>query len=132
MNMMIHGHKGLAYLLCLAVTLCLILAFTGASSKPGSARILNVINRFGVMMLGRINLVLGIALMISLGTSVLQLWIIASVLIWGAVEMARPRFIAPALARVTEGGKAGSGLLIGVLVQVVAVVAIFGLMTVRP
>ena len=132
MNALIHGHKGLAYLLCLAVMLCFVLALAGGRSKPAVAKVLDGINRFGVMMLGRLNLVIGIVLMIALETSVLNFWIIGSVLIWGAAEAARPRLIAPALAEVRGGGQAGAGLLVGVVVQLLAIVAIFGLMTLQP
>lgn len=132
MTALMHGHKGLAYLLCLAVVLCLILALAGGRSKPGAAKALDLLNRFGVMMLGRLNLVAGIALMIAMGTSVLNAWIIGSILLWGLVEMARPKMIAPAIAEVRGGAKASGSLVIGVLLQTVAIVAIFGLMTVRP
>ena len=132
MTALLHSHKGLAYLLCLAIVICLVLVLTGARSKPGAAKALNLVNRFGVMMIGRVNLILGIAVLVVTETPVLSAWLIGSVLIWGVVEMAPRRLIGPEVKAVREGGKSGGGMVVGVMAQLLAIVAIFGLMTVRP
>ncbi len=132
MDGLLHGHKGLAYLLCLAVAICFFMAIFGARKSAKANKVFDGINRFGVLMIGRVNLLVGIAALVMTSTSVLSAWVIGSVLLWGIVEVARPRLIAPEVAAVRDGKVGGAGMVIGVVAQLLAIVAIFGLMTVRP
>lgn len=129
---LLHGHKGLAYLICLLALVSFALALTAARKNRSAAAALSNIGRFGVLMPGRINLVLGLGLWMMRGWPPLTPWLIGSLLLWGPVEVVWSRFVAPELARVRAGGQGSGRMIVGTLLQLLAIVAIFALMMVKP
>ncbi len=127
-----HLHQSMAYLVFLAAILGLVMVVAGASRKPKLARVTNLLHRFGLLMLGRLVLLLGIGLVIPLGYSYATMWVWLSILLWVPVEITGKRFVKAELATVMGGDSATNKLMMGAAIQLVCVVAIFGLMSVRP
>ena len=127
-----HLHTNLAHLLVLFALINMILAVLGAGKKASLASIMAKSHKFGVMMLGRLIYVSGLGVAIVAGHSFTQPWILAGLLLWGAVEVASKRLVSPELEAAAEGG-AGSGRLMGgAAVQLVVIVVIYGLMQMKP
>ena len=127
-----HTHKYLAYLLFVVALVNLVLALSKGRNDPSFARGLALTHKIGVLMLGRLTLVLGLALWHLKGWSLTTWWIWVSLLLWGPMEVIGKRLIAPEVALVQDGGQASSRLLTGVVGQLLVVAIIFGLMSARP
>ena len=127
-----HLHTNLAHLLVLFALLNMVLAVLGAGQKPALASIMTKSHRFGVMMLGRLIYVAGLGLAMVAGHSFLQPWILAGVLLWGVVEVAAKRFVASELDAAGEGVIGSSKLILGSALQLGAIVAVYGLMQMKP
>ena len=127
-----HLHTNLAHLLVLFALINMILAVLGAGRKPTLASIMGKSHKFGVMMLGRLIYVAGLGLAMVAGHSFLQPWILAGILLWGAVEVAGKRFVTAELNSVSEGAPGSSRLLIGATIQLVVIVLIYALMQMKP
>jgi hypothetical protein len=83
-------------------------------------------------MLGGLVMVLGFVLWYSLGLSLATVYLWVAILLWGPIEVASSRLVNPQCQAVLDGGQADSRMLIGSLVHLLCLVAIVGLMTVRP
>jgi hypothetical protein len=127
-----HLHQTMAYLVLFSSVLSLILVFAGAASKPGLAKIMKISSQYGLMMLGRLVLIVGLGMTHPLNYSYGATWIWMSFLLWVPIEIVGKRFVKAGLSAVADGGEATSKLLPGAAIQLVCVVAIIGLMTVRP
>ena len=128
---LIHLHKSLAHLLVLASLLSMILAVAGAGKKASLANIMAKVNKFGVLMLGRLIYVAGLAVTIVGGYPILQLWLLSGLLLWGVVEVAAKRLVAPELDGVVDGGPGSGKLLAGAAIQLVVIVLVYGFMQMR-
>lgn len=128
---LIHLHKSLAHLLVLAALLSMILAVAGAGKKASLANIMGKTHKFGVLMLGRLIYVAGLATAMVGGHSFLQLWILAGLLMWAIVEVSAKRMVSPELEGVVDGGVGSSRLMLGAALQLVVIVVIYGLMQMR-
>jgi len=128
---LIHLHKSLAHLLVLFALLGMILAVAGASKKPNLANIMMKNHKFGVLMLGRLIYVAGLATAMMGGHSFLQPWVLAGLLFWGVVEVVAKRMITPELQGVVDGGVGSSKLMAGAAIELVVIVLIYGLMQMR-
>jgi len=127
-----HLHTNLAHLLVLFALINMILAVLGAGKKQSLASIMSKSHKFGVMMLGRLIYVAGLGLAVIAGHSFMQPWILSGVLLWGAVEVAGKRMVSPELESAADGAAATGRLMAGAAIQLVVIVAIYGLMQMKP
>ena len=127
-----HLHTNFAHLLVLTAMISMILAVLGAAKKPSLAKLMAKNHKFGVMMLGRLIYIVGIGMAMVGGHSFTQIWILAGLLLWGAVEVAGKRLVAPELDGVVEGGAGSTKLMLGAAIQLVVIVTIYGLMQMKP
>ncbi len=127
-----HLHTNLAHLLVLVALVNMILAVLGAGKKASLASIMAKSHKFGVMMLGRLIYVAGLGLAIVAGHSFAQPWILAGVLLWGVVEVAGKRMVSPELEGAADGGVGSGKLMAGAAIQLIVIVAIYGLMQMKP
>jgi hypothetical protein len=123
-----HLHKSLAYLLILSALVDMILAVLGAGKKAGLARIMSKTHNFGLMMTGRLVYVLGFANMSMYGHSFTNHAVLAGIVLWIPMEVVAKRMVKPELSDVIDGGRAGGRLMAGAAIQLLVIVAIFGLM----
>lgn len=126
-----HAHQGLGYLIFALSLVGFVLGLLGAGDKPQLAAILDRVHRIGLLNVGRVNVVLGIALLVVMnsqaGYSLLRPGLWAGLLLWGPIEVIGKRKVT-AFVRNAEGGHRRD-VLIGTAVQLLLVVAIYGLMT---
>jgi len=127
-----HLHTNLAHLLVLFALVNLILAALGAGKKASLASIMAKSHKFGVMMLGRLIYVAGLGLAVIAGHSFMQPWILAGLLLWGAVEVAAKRMVSPELEGAADGAAGSGKLLGGAAIQLVVILAIYVLMQIKP
>ena len=127
-----HLHTNLAHLLVLFALVGVVLAVLGAGKKPALAGIMTKTHQFGVLMLGRLIYVAGLGLAMATGHSFAQPWILAGLLLWGAVEVAGKRLIVPELKGVVEGEGSSGKLLAGAAIQLLVIVVVYGLMQMKP
>lgn len=128
-----HLHRTLAYAVFFLALVQLVLVLTKARTDAKFARALDLVHRFGFLMAGRINLVLGLVLwQMSEHWTLGTWWIWVSLLLWGPIEAVSKRLVAPELSLVQDGGNASGRLLMGTAIELFCVVAIFGLMSARP
>ena len=128
---LIHLHKSLAHLLVFTAFVSLDLAVLGAGKKPNLANIMAKLNKFGVLMLGRLIYVAGLAVTIVGGYPIVQLWLLMGLVLWGAVEVAAKRLVASELDGVLGGGAGSAKPLAGAAIQLLVIVLIYGSMQMR-
>jgi hypothetical protein len=128
---LIHLHKSLAHLLVLASLLSMILAVAGAGKKASLANVMSKTHQYGVLMLGRVIYVAGLATAVLGGYPIFQPWLLAGLLLWGAVEVSAKRLVAPELEGVVDGGLGSTKLLVGAAIQLFVIVSIYGVMQMR-
>ena len=129
---LMHTHRTMAYLLFLVALVNLVLALSKGRNDPTFARGLHLSHKIGILMLGRVNLVLGLALWHLKGWPITTWWIWVSFLLWGPIEVLGKRLVTPELALVQDGGQGSGRLIGGVAAQLIVVAIIFGLMSARP
>ena len=129
---LLHLHRTLAYLVFLVALADVVLALTKARTDPKTAGMLRWCHNVGLMWAGRLTLVGGLALVFATGYPLATWWLWVSLLLWGPIEAVGKRLVAPEIQAVRDGGQASGRLLSGVGIQLVCIVIIFGLMTVRP
>ena len=125
---LMHLHKTLGYLVGIAAVLQLVFALAGGASRPERARLTRKVGRFGMLMSGRFTVLIGLYLWMATSYGAATSWIWVSLVLWCVVEGLGVRVVKPALVAVEEG----KGMLLGVVGQLLCIVAITGLMTVRP
>ena len=129
---LLHSHTGLAYLIFLVALLNLVLILARARVDADMAKIAHYVHTFGLLMLGRINLVLGLALWAMMYSSVplaTTWWMWVSLLLWAPIEIVGKRFVKAELQHVRDGGAASGRLVGGAALELLFVVLIFGLMS---
>lgn len=130
---LLHLHRTLGYVVFVVALVDLVLALTMARSDARVARLLSSVHTFGFLMAGRLNLLIGILLLALLPQwPMTTWWAWAGLLLWGPIEAVSKRLVAPELAVARDGGTASSRMILGTAVELVVVVAIFGLMSARP
>ncbi|MFT5682505.1 MAG: hypothetical protein ACI8RZ_003423 [Myxococcota bacterium] len=129
---LMHTHRTLAYLLFLVALVNLVLALSRGRNDPGFARGLHLSHKIGIMMLGRLSLVLGAALWYLKGWPITTWWLWVSFLLWGPIEVLSKRLVAPEVSLVQDGGQASGRLIGGVVGELLIIAVIFGLMSARP
>jgi hypothetical protein len=123
-----HTHKDLGYLILALLVLQFLLVLSGGAAKPGLRRALDLIQTVAVRVVGPIILLAGFYLWHKMGLSVGTWWIWVSFLLWGPMEVVGKRMVRPALEPSDSEQKSGK-LLLGVTLQLVIIISIFGLMT---
>lgn len=128
----LHLHRTLAHALLLVALGALALALSSRALDGGRARLLRRLVRYGTLMLGRVNLVVGMGLLVARGGPYAAVWPYVALVLWGPVEAAWGAWIRPEVEVVEAGGAASGRLVRGLVVQLVVVAAIYGLMSARP
>lgn len=130
---LIHGHKGLGQLAFALALTGLVLGIGVARGKGGWAPMLDRVHRLGFMMVGRINVVLGLALLAVMhseaGRSLTTLGPWLGLLLWGPIEVLGKRMVT---ANVRSGPPAAADarkVAIGTGLQFLLIVLIYGAMT---
>jgi len=127
-----HAHKYLGYLTFLLTIGGVVLALAGAGKDAGKAALLHKLHGIGFMNSGRLNVVLGLAVVFMkfgvAGAFASWGWWVGLV-VWGGIEPIGKRFVQQELAGVQAGTNAASKLLIGTIIEVVLLTAIVGIMT---
>ena len=129
---MMHGHKHLGYLLALLPIIQLILIFAGATKKPGLAKAVRLIAKIGYNALGGIVILLGLALWFTLGYGLTTGFAWLGLVLWAPVAVTAKRMVVPHCEAVMNGDTGEGKMMVGTIVQLVAIVTIVGLMTVKP
>ena len=129
---LLHLHKSLAYLVFLVALADVVLALTKARTDARMAGMLHWCHGVGLMWGGRVTILCGIGLVLATGYPLGTWWLWVSLLLWGPMEAVGKRLVAPEVQAVRDGGQASGRLLSGVGIQLVCVVIIFALMSVRP
>jgi len=129
---LLHLHKSLAYLVFLVALADVVLALTKARTDARMAGMLRWTHGVGLMWGGRLTLICGIAYALVAGYPLATWWLWVSLLLWGPMEVVGKRLVGPEVQTVRDGGQASGRLLSGAGIQLVCVVIIFALMSVRP
>ena len=127
-----HLHTNFANLLVLFALIGLILSVVGASKKPSFAAIMTKNHKFGILMLGRLVYVAGLGLAMAAGFSFGQPWMLAGLLLWGVVEVAGKRLVAPELDKVLNGETGSGRLIAGAAIQLLVIAVVWGVMHMKP
>lgn len=128
---LLHSHKYLGYLIGGIVILNFLLTLVGARKSPGLAKLLGILAKIGLQALGGIVILAGFYLTHSLNHWG-SWWIWVSLGLWIPVAIVGKRVVMPEVELVKGGGQASGRMTMGTLIQLVLVVAIIGLMTVKP
>jgi len=110
----------------------LVLVLAGARDKGPLARAVALIASKGYNIFGGIIILLGFALFFVRGYPMSSLFVWASLALWAPIAICSKRMVLPECEAVMGGGSASGRMLVGTLVQLVCMVAIVGLMTVKP
>lgn len=130
----IELHKIAGYAIFLIAVSNMALALTVAKSDASMAKVMRLLERFGVIWLGRLEILMGLGVVMHFKAAYLtsdfgyawQVWV--SILLWGPVEVVSKRLIGPELLIVEDGGQGSGRLTSGAGVQLLIITAIFGLM----
>ena len=129
---LVHLHRTLGYALLFLALANVAGALSVRQSPAHVGRIVGRSVRFGVLLGGRVVFLLGAALFLAERLPWSAWWLWFTVVLWAVVELAARRMIFPE----TELLELGSGTLrpvvVGTTIQLVAIVGIFVVMTVRP
>lgn len=129
---LLHSHTGLAYLLFLLALANTVFALAGARTGGALASALRFGHNLGFLNLGRLNILLGLGMVFTNQVFLSAWWAWAAVLLWAPAEVAAKRMVKPEVQVALDGGTAGSRLVTGTVIQLLVVVAIFGLMSAKP
>ncbi|MCK6503031.1 hypothetical protein L6R53_06490 [Myxococcota bacterium] len=129
---LLHLHRTLGYLVFVLSLVGLVLALTKARTDARAARLMDQLHRFGLLMAGRLNILIGVATLAVGIWPWTTWWAWAGLLLWAPVEIVNKRMISPELALARDGGAASTRLVAGAAAELVLIVAIFGLMSARP
>ena len=127
-------HKFLGYTVFLVAVFDMGMVMTSARTEAMMARIVGWAHNIGLIWLGRLEILVGIGMLmrsreVYLDSALGYAWPAwVSLLLWGLVEVMAKRKIKPELQVVQDGGKASSHLVKGAGVQLLVVTVIFGLM----
>jgi len=123
-----HLHKYLGYSIFILLVLQFLLALSGGGKKVGTRRILDIIQTVSIRIGGPIILLAGFYLWHSMNYWLGTWWLLAAFFLWAPMEIVGKRMVRPALEH-SEGSENSSKLVLGATLQLVIVLAMFGLMT---
>ena len=128
---LLQTQRTLSYLLFLVALVNLILALSKGRNDPGFARGLHLSHKVGILVMGRINVLIGVGVWILEGAALTMWGFWVSLLLWVPVELIGRWMIAPEVSLVQDGVQASARLVAGVAVQLLMVAMIFGLMSAK-
>lgn len=128
---LLQTQRTLAYLLFLVALVNLIIALSKGRNDSGFARGLHLSHTVGILIVGRINVLIGVVVWILEGHMLTMWGAWAALLMWVPVELIGRRLIAPEVTLVQDGGQASGRLVAGVTIQLLLIAVIFGLMSAR-
>ena len=128
---LLQTQRTLAYLLFLLALVNLIIALSKGRNDSGFARGLHLMHKVGILMIGRLHLLIGTGIWFLEGASLTMWGFWASLLLWVPVELIGRRMIAPEVTLVQDGGQASARLVAGVATQLLLIAVIFGLMSAK-
>ncbi len=123
-----HVHKDIGYLVFVLLVLQFLLVLSGAQKKEGMRRALDLIQTVAVRIGGPLILLAGFYLWHYFAYPVSTWWMWVALLLWGPMEIVGKRMVRPELEASVAGGNS-SKLLLGATLQLIIILAIFGLMT---
>ncbi len=127
-----HAHKYLGYLTFALAFGGFALSLAGARTQASRAALLSKIHKIGMMNAGRVNILLGFAvLFLKYPTEAYAAkWAVWSGFVaWGVIEPIGKRLVQGELEQVAQGGTASNKLVIGTLLEVLILTAVVGMMT---
>ena len=127
-NALQHTHKDFAYLVFVLLVLQFLLVLSGGAKKPGLRRALDFMQTLAVRIGGPVIILAGFYLWHEMAYPISTWWMWVSFLLWGPMEIVGKRLVRPALEPSESEEKSGK-LLLGASLQLVIILAIFGLMT---
>ena len=131
---LLHSHSGLAYIVFLAALLNLFFTLASGSLGKNSVILLTWTHRI-LLWGGRLNLLIGVIYWAVSPKNFInaslapQWWILVSILLWAPIEVMAKRFVVPELDLLEAGASKSKKLTIGVVVQLICIICIFGLMS---
>ena len=134
MTGLLHSHSGLAYLVLFASLLNVALALTVSKNPIAVAKVILWSHRI-VIWGGRINIIVGTVFWYKLGFAsvgiVGNLWALISFLLWGGVEVMVKRMVKEDLSCALDGAPTSKNLMLGVSLQLLIMIIIFALMSIK-
>ena len=122
---LMHGHSGMGQLLMVVVLINIAFALSASKNPLGLAKIMRLCHMF-FLMVGRLNIILGIILAIILSKNLLTEWqYVASIFLWGGVEVSSKRLVQPELQSISDGIAATKNLLLGFFAELIVMTLIF-------
>lgn len=122
---LMHGHSGMGHLLMVVVLINIAFALSASKNPSSLAKIMRICHVV-FLMVGRLNIVLGLVLAFLLKLSFLDQWqYLVSVFLWGGVEVASKRLVKPELQSISDGIAATKNLLLGFFAELVVLILIF-------
>ena len=122
---LLHGHSGMGQLLMVVVLINIAFAFSASKNPLGLSKIMRICHTI-FLMVGRLNIVLGIILAIILGKNLLAEWqYIVSIFLWGGVEVSSKRLVQPELKSISDGIAATKNLTLGFFAELIVMTLIF-------
>ena len=128
---LLHSHKYLGYLVGVIVILNFLLTLVGARKNPGLAKLVGGLTKIGLQAVGGIVILAGFYLTHRLSHWG-SWWIWVSLVLWVPVAITGKRGLMPEVELVKSGGQASGRMIMAAAIQLLLVVAIIGLMTVKP
>ena len=130
---LLHLHRTLGYIIFVVALVDLVLVIVKARTDARVASLTAKVHNFGLLMAGRLNLLIGIVLL-AIGTTypLTTWWAWAGLLLWVPIEIVAKRLVKPELAVAADGGTASGRMTLGAVLELLCIVAIFGLMSARP
>jgi len=122
---LMHSHSGMGLLLLVVALINIALALSASKNPSGLSKIMRICHVI-VLMGGRFNILLGIALFVIMKLSVLSSWqYMISIFLWGGAEVAAKRLVKPELQSVGDGISPTKNLLFGFLAELGVLILIF-------
>lgn len=130
---LLHLHRTLGYVVFVVALVDLVLVLTKARTDARVAKTLGIVHTAGLMMAGRLNLLIGIALLVMMPQwSMATWWAWLGLVLWIPIEVVNKRMVKPEIEVAKDGGTASTRLTLGAALELVLIVTIFGLMSARP
>ena len=129
---LVHLHRTLGYALMFLALANVAGALSVRQSPAHVGRLVARSVRFGVLLGGRIVLVVGAGLFAAERLPWSEWWLWVTVVLWAVVELAARRMIFPETELLELGSGTLRPIVVGTTLQLVAIVGIFVLMMVRP
>ena len=128
---LIHGHKGLAYLIFVLALVNVVLSLMPNKNTPKMVKIIKMTHML-MLNLGRTTLLVGLGVWLVVhSANFASWWAWSALLLWGPMEVVAKRLGKPEVKYMVDGGQASNKLTIGVVVELVIIAVIFALMSAK-